>query len=73
MTNLAHKLGLSKNLVFQDIYSVTDEDLLSLVPRPVHALLWLFPITENSEAAFRDEEEEMEAYATAGTKLLHPL
>jgi ubiquitin carboxyl-terminal hydrolase L3 len=66
MTNLAHKLGLSKSLVFQDVYSVTDEDLLSMVPRPVHALLWLFPISEHSEAALKDEEDSMETYSGSG-------
>jgi hypothetical protein len=66
MTKLAHRLGLDKSLAFYDVYSVTDEDLLAMVPRRVHALLWLFPITEASEAAFKDDEEEIEAYEGSG-------
>lgn len=66
MTKLAHRLGLHKSLAFYDVYSVTDEDLLAVVPRRVHALLWLFPISEASEYALKDEEEEMEAYGGSG-------
>jgi len=62
MTKLAHRLGLSENLIFQDVYSVTDEDILAMVPRPCYALLWLFPITEAEERAFKDEEDETETY-----------
>ena len=66
MTKLAHRLGLSENLVFQDVYSVTDEDLLAMVSRPCYALLWLFPITEVEEQAFKDEEDETETYDGSG-------
>jgi hypothetical protein len=66
MTKLAHRLGLSENLIFQDVYSVTDEDLLAMVPRPCYALLWLFPITETEERAFKDEEDETETYHGSG-------
>jgi len=45
MTRLAHNLGLSPTLAFVDVYSFTDPDLLSLIPRPVHALLVLIPMT----------------------------
>jgi ubiquitin carboxyl-terminal hydrolase L3 len=67
MTKLAHKLGLSKDLVFQDVYSLTDEELLSFVPRPCHALLFLFPITEASERILAEEDAAMEKYASAGS------
>jgi hypothetical protein len=66
MTKLAHRLGLDKSLAFYDVYSVTDEDLLAIVPKPVHALLWLFPITDASEAALKEEEDEMKQYDSAG-------
>jgi len=45
MATLAHNLGLSPTLNFVDVYSFTDPDLLSLIPRPVHALLVLIPMT----------------------------
>jgi ubiquitin carboxyl-terminal hydrolase L3 len=66
MTHLAHQLGLSANFTFQDVYSVTDEALLALVPRPIHALLFLFPISEASEDALADDEAATPAYIGPG-------
>jgi ubiquitin carboxyl-terminal hydrolase L3 len=66
MTKLAHKLGLSEKLAFVDVYSVTDEDLLSFVPRPVYAILWLFPVTDAGELQFKDEEGGYEEYKGSG-------
>lgn len=43
MTRLAHRLGLSPALSFHEPYSLTEPELLALVPRPVHALLFLYP------------------------------
>lgn len=43
MSNLAHKLGLSSDLSFHDVYSLTDPDLLAIVPRPAQALLFTYP------------------------------
>ncbi|KAK6356149.1 ubiquitinyl hydrolase 1 [Orbilia javanica] len=45
--SLAHKLGLSTNLSFTDVYSLTDPDLLSFIPRPVHALILIYPTSED--------------------------
>ncbi|KAK5732896.1 hypothetical protein LTR17_010169 [Elasticomyces elasticus] len=42
-TELVHMLGLSLELGFYDIYSLDDPDLLALVPRPVHALIFISP------------------------------
>lgn len=56
MTRLAHRLGLSKKLVFNEPYSLTDPDLTTFVPRPVHALLFLYP----GEALARKFDAETE-------------
>lgn len=43
MSDLAHKLGLSTEHNFHDVYSLTDADLLAIVPRPAQALLFIYP------------------------------
>uniref|UniRef100_A0A8C9B7D0 Ubiquitin carboxyl-terminal hydrolase n=1 Tax=Phocoena sinus TaxID=42100 RepID=A0A8C9B7D0_PHOSS len=48
--------GLHPNWQFVDVYGM-DPELLSMVPRPVCAVLLLFPITEKYEV-FKTEEEE---------------
>ncbi|UKZ71695.1 uncharacterized protein TrAtP1_012644 [Trichoderma atroviride] len=42
-TSLVHDLGVSPDLGFYDVYSLDDADLLSLVPRPVLALIFIAP------------------------------
>jgi ubiquitin carboxyl-terminal hydrolase L3 len=42
-TSLVHDLGASPDLGFYDVYSLDDADLLSLVPRPVLALIFIAP------------------------------
>lgn len=49
-------LGMKQTWAFGDVYGL-DPELLSMVPRPVCAVLLLFPITEKYEA-FKQEEEE---------------
>ena len=39
MNALAYKLGLSTELQFYDVWSLTEPELLALIPRPVFALL----------------------------------
>ncbi|XP_074715597.1 LOW QUALITY PROTEIN: ubiquitin carboxyl-terminal hydrolase isozyme L3 [Strix uralensis] len=50
------QLGIHPDWQFVDVYGMEPE-LLSMVPRPVCAVLLLFPITEKYET-FRTEEEE---------------
>jgi ubiquitin carboxyl-terminal hydrolase L3 len=47
-TELIHKLGVSSCLSFQDVLSLEPE-LLGFVPRPIHALILVFPTTEEYE------------------------
>jgi ubiquitin carboxyl-terminal hydrolase L3 len=42
-TDLVHRLGVSSSLGFYDVYSLDSPDLLSLIPRPVHALIFIAP------------------------------
>jgi ubiquitin carboxyl-terminal hydrolase L3 len=42
-THLVHRLGVSPKLGFYDVYSIDEPDLLALVPRPVHALIFIAP------------------------------
>ena len=50
MTKLAHRLGLSPALSFHDAWSLTEPDLLALLPRPASALLFTYPCTTTAEA-----------------------
>ncbi|XP_033842712.1 ubiquitin carboxyl-terminal hydrolase isozyme L3 isoform X2 [Periophthalmus magnuspinnatus] len=55
MTTFLNRLGMKPTWQFGDVYGL-DPELLSMVPRPVCAVLLLFPITEMYEA-FKQEEE----------------
>ncbi|KAF2744210.1 cysteine proteinase [Sporormia fimetaria CBS 119925] len=56
MTSLVHKLGLSSTLAFHDVFSIDEPELLAFVPRPAHALLLIFPVSETYEK-FRVQED----------------
>ena len=57
MNSLVHTLGLTQSLQFHDVYSLTDSDLLSFLPRPAAALLLVFPVSQTYEK-FRFEEDQ---------------
>lgn len=61
-TELIHKLGLPESVHFQDIFSLDDPELLGFLPRPVHALILVFPTTEAYEERVRDEDEGAAEY-----------
>ncbi|KAK4181810.1 putative ubiquitin carboxyl-terminal hydrolase isozyme L3 [Triangularia setosa] len=50
MTTLLRNLGMSPTLALHDVYSLTDPDLLSFIPRPAYALLLVFPVTATYES-----------------------
>jgi len=66
MTSLLHNLGLSPALQFHDVYSIDDPDLLAFIPRPAHALLLVFPVSDSYEKFRREEDESREEYTGAG-------
>jgi len=67
MNSLVHKLGLSKQLSFTDVYSIDDPDLLAFVPRPAHALLLIFPVSETYEKFRAEEDSGKVDYAGCGS------
>lgn len=66
MTSLAHTLGLNQKLSFHDIYSLTDPDLLSFIPRPCLALLVTIPMTPTWDAARQAEDSSKAEYQGSG-------
>ena len=66
MTALVHKLGLSDSLSFHDVYSLDDPSLLAFVPRPVHALLLVFPVSKGYEAGRMAEDAPLPVYNGSG-------
>lgn len=54
--SLAHNIGLTPVLAFQDVYSLTDPDLLAFLPRPAMAVTMLFPITKTYEEYRKNED-----------------
>lgn len=59
---LAHKLGLVPIVGFHDIYSLTDPDLLSLLPQPVYGVLLLFPLGIKYEQDRIEQDSLKQAY-----------
>ncbi|PNS16059.1 Ubiquitin carboxyl-terminal hydrolase isozyme L3 [Sphaceloma murrayae] len=66
MTSLLHKLGLSESLGFHDVYSIDDPSLLEFVPRPAHALLLVFPVSETYESFRKSEDASRPDYTGSG-------
>jgi ubiquitin carboxyl-terminal hydrolase L3 len=66
MTKLAHRLGLSPTLSFHDTYSLTDPDLVALIPRPASAILFTYPGTKTAEAHYAKVDEAEPDYSGSG-------
>jgi len=69
-TELTHLLGVS-SLAFADVFSLDDPDLLMMVPRPVLALILLFPTGEASPNFEHDKAKDEAArpvYSGSGEK-----
>ncbi|KAF3936074.1 hypothetical protein ABW20_dc0105112 [Dactylellina cionopaga] len=59
--SLARKLGLSDKLSFVDVFSLVEPDLLAFIPRPVHALILIFPTSDDPA------KQDHDAYTNATT------
>jgi len=66
MNALSSKLGLSPTLQFHDVYSLSDPDLLSLIPTPIHALLVILPLTPAWDANRQSEDAPLQPYSLSG-------
>lgn len=60
-THLSHALGLSDSLAFHDVFSIDEPDLLAFIPRPVYALILVFPVSETYEKYRLKEDAEKPA------------
>ncbi|KAJ7516616.1 hypothetical protein O6H91_22G064500 [Diphasiastrum complanatum] len=58
MNQFVQGLGLRDGTAFGDVYGFDDE-LLSMVPTPVLAVLFLYPLNSESEAAQLEEQERI--------------
>jgi ubiquitin carboxyl-terminal hydrolase L3 len=67
MTALLHNLGLSPELSFADVYSISDPELLAFIPRPSYALLLVFPVNETYEKFRLEEDKDAEDYKGHGS------
>ncbi|KAG6005419.1 hypothetical protein E4U21_000199 [Claviceps maximensis] len=66
MTTLIHKLGVSPALALHDVYSLTDPDMLSFIPRPALSLLLVFPVSATYESHRMAEDNTVDEYKGAG-------
>lgn len=64
-TQLINSLGVN-TLQFQDVYSIDEPDLLSMVSRPVYALVLVFPTTPAYEEQISKEEATRNEYTGSG-------
>jgi ubiquitin carboxyl-terminal hydrolase L3 len=65
-SSLSHELGVPPSLVFQDVLSIDDRELLAFVPRPVLALVLVFPSSSDYESSVRIEDESKQNYIERG-------
>ena len=65
-TQLIHTLGVP--LEFWDVFSIDDPELLVMIPRPVFALVLVFPTTKAYEKQCELEEASRDEYTGCGEK-----
>lgn len=67
MNDLAHRIDVTKELSFHDVYSLYDSDMLSMVPRPIFALWTTIPMTEAWKEERDREDADLEWYKGVGS------
>lgn len=65
-TDLVHMLGVSPKLGFYDVYSIDDPELLALVPKPVHALIFISPADVYHRVRKNDQGSKRLTYDGSG-------
>lgn len=65
-TELIHSLGASQSLSFQEVYSIDDPNVLSFVPKPIHALILILLIPPAYEKEVAVEDSNAEVYKATG-------
>ncbi|KAF2196583.1 cysteine proteinase [Delitschia confertaspora ATCC 74209] len=67
-TELMCTLGVSDSLCFQDVLSLNDPELLAFLPRPVHALVLVFPDQGSYRNSVTEENKTVAEYEASGDK-----
>ncbi|KAH7312665.1 ubiquitin carboxyl-terminal hydrolase [Stachybotrys elegans] len=65
-TELIHKIGVSPGLEFHDVLSLEDDDLMAMLPRPVYALILVFPTSEEYESHVVAADKDASEYDRGG-------
>ncbi|KAF8643830.1 hypothetical protein AX16_008847 [Volvariella volvacea WC 439] len=68
-TKLSKNLGL-KGLQFYDVFTLTEPDLLALIPRPVLGLVLVFPTTPHYKVYVDETEAKREPYTGSGEDII---
>ncbi|GJE84626.1 ubiquitin carboxyl-terminal hydrolase [Phanerochaete sordida] len=63
---VTHGLGVSPSLVWSDVLSIDEPEILAMTPRPALALVLVFPSTPTYQEQKREEDAAREAYTGCG-------
>jgi len=66
------QLGIKK-LEFVDVLSIDDSELLAFIPRPVHALLLVFPVTETYTKYKQEQDKDKELFENDNNNVGGPM
>jgi ubiquitin carboxyl-terminal hydrolase L3 len=66
-TSLIHALGAPSSLVFEDVWSLDEPELL---PHPAYALILIFPTTDSYERRKALEEEDYQRHANSDESIV---